>query len=43
MKLIKKLLKIFGSYGTCPQCGGKTIVVDRGESCTKCSWFDYYA
>ena len=39
MKLLKSNL---GSYGTCPDCGGKTIETPVGSECTECSYYVYY-
>ena len=39
---IKFLKSNLGSYGICPDCGGKTIETPVGSECTECSYYFYY-
>ena len=31
-----------GSYGTCPECGGRMMCTAVADECTSCSYYQYY-
>lgn len=41
-KLFRKLVKIFGTGLTCPECGAEIKQATYVDYCTKCNWSQGY-